>query len=73
MVSSHPERIPIGLACRMLGVSTETLRRWARQGRLRCWRGPGGRRYFDPAELPSLMRPDAEANKRRSGRDQVAE
>ncbi len=57
-MSTSP-RIPIGEASRLVHVSLDTLRRWAASGRVRCWRGPGGRRYFDPRDLRALLKPQA--------------
>jgi molybdopterin-binding protein len=41
----------IGDAARFLGVSADTVRRWADSGRLRTVRNAGGRRQIDGAEL----------------------
>ena len=38
----------------MLGVSVETVRRWARDGRLRVERSPGGQRLVPLAEVTRL-------------------
>jgi len=58
MANAQPHLVPIGVARRMIGVSASTMRRWARQGRMHCWRGPGGRRYFDSAELSAVFHPE---------------
>lgn len=44
----------MGQAAELLGVSTDTLRRWADAGRLATTRGPGGRRVVDGAALAEL-------------------
>jgi len=41
----------IGQAAELLGVSTDTVRRWVDAGRIKATVGPGGRRYFDGADL----------------------
>ena len=46
----------IGQAADLLGVSTDTLRRWADAGRLATTRTPGGRRVVDGAALAELAR-----------------
>ncbi|MGH9065106.1 MAG: TOBE domain-containing protein [Acidimicrobiales bacterium] len=43
--------IPIAQAAQLLGVSPDTVRRWADSGRLVATRTPGGRRVIDGAEL----------------------
>ncbi len=53
--------IPIGEASRRFGVSIDTLRRWARDGRVRCWRDSTGRRLFDEDELAAAVRPIEQA------------
>ncbi len=45
------ERYQIGRAAQLLGVSPDTVRRWADSGRLPATRSPGGRRFVDGAEL----------------------
>ena len=40
------ERIPIGRAARVMGVTVSTLRRWDRLGTLRAERTPSGRRVY---------------------------
>jgi molybdopterin-binding protein len=41
----------IGQAAEILGVSPDTMRRWADAGRVRAIVGPAGRRYIDGADL----------------------
>ena len=41
----------IGQAAELLGVSTDTVRRWAEAGRIESTVGPNGRRHFDGVEL----------------------
>jgi molybdopterin-binding protein len=41
----------IGVAAELLGVSVDTLRRWADEGRLRASRTSGGHRVIDGADL----------------------
>lgn len=42
-------------AAALLGVSDDTVRRWAEQGRLTVRRGAGGRQVVDGAELVELL------------------
>ncbi len=41
----------IGQAAELLGVSTDTMRRWADAGQVKVVRGSGGRRFVDGADL----------------------
>jgi molybdopterin-binding protein len=41
----------VGQAAELLGVSADTVRRWADSGRIKASVGPGGRRYFEGEEL----------------------
>ncbi|MFI5035604.1 MAG: molybdopterin-binding protein [Acidimicrobiales bacterium] len=41
----------IGQAAELLGVSPDTVRRWADAGRIKSTVGPGGRRMFDGVDL----------------------
>lgn len=50
-----PHRVyRIGLAADVLGVSVDTVRRWADAGRLGSERTPGGQRLVDGVELAAL-------------------
>jgi molybdopterin-binding protein len=44
----------IGQAAQLLGVSTDTVRRWADSGRIKATRAPGGSRSVDGADLARL-------------------
>jgi molybdopterin-binding protein len=44
----------IGQAAELLGVSADTVRRWADAGRVKATQGSGGRRYVDGADLARL-------------------
>lgn len=50
----------IGQAADILGVSVDTVRRWADSGRLATTRTPGGRRMVDGADLARFVRTLAE-------------
>lgn len=64
-VSRQPAaRLRVGRAAEMLGVSTETLRRWETEGRLRMARSPGGQRLVEVAEVARLL-----DERRRAGQD----
>jgi excisionase family DNA binding protein len=49
-----PVLVTTAPAARLAGVSEESLRRWAARGKIRVYRGPGGRRLFDADELRLL-------------------
>ena len=51
----------IGAAATLLGVSADTLRRWADEGRLATERTPGGQRTVDGAELARFAVEQADA------------
>ena len=54
-------QLRVGEAAALLGVSDDTVRRWADQGRLRLGRLPNGRAAVDGAELAALARELADA------------
>jgi len=43
-------------ACRMLGVSASTLRRWAYQGKIRYVRLPSGRLRYYRSDIERILR-----------------
>ena len=49
------ENFTIADAAFFLRVSTDTLRRWEREGRLSCTRTPGGHRRYRRADLEALL------------------
>jgi molybdopterin-binding protein len=49
-----PERVTLGEAARMLGVSADTLRRWDRAGKIRTTRDSRNRRLVSLAEVRRL-------------------
>lgn len=55
------EMVSLGAACRMLGVSHNTLRRWDRRGLISTERTPGGQRRFPVAEIQRLLRQRAQS------------
>ena len=58
------EKYRIGEAAELLGVSVDTVRRWADAGRVRAARTAGGQRMIDGADLARLasaQRPRVEA------------
>ena len=60
--SNSPSRLRIGEAAKQLGVSPDTLRRWAEQGRLEVQLTQGGQRTVSQADVTRLL-----AERRRSG------
>jgi molybdopterin-binding protein len=48
------KRVRLGQAAEMLGVSTDTLRRWEAEGRLRTFRSVGGQRLVEVEEVTRL-------------------
>jgi molybdopterin-binding protein len=58
------DHVRVGQAAEMLGVTVETLRRWADEGRLQVARSGGGQRLVPVAEVTRLL-----AERRRSGAD----
>ena len=53
-------QVRISEAAALLGVSDDTVRRWAEQGRLQLSKGPNGRSLVDGAQLAGLARELAE-------------
>lgn len=53
--SSSDSLIRVGQAAEMLGVTVETVRRWAAEGRLQVERSPGGQRLVPVAEVTRLL------------------
>ena len=60
--SSESARLRIGEAAKQLGVSSDTLRRWAEGGRLEVQLTQGGQRTVSQADVTRLL-----AERRRSG------
>lgn len=50
--------LPIGEASVRLGVCVTTLRRWDRDGKIRCYRTPGGHRRFALFEIERILSGD---------------
>ncbi|WP_433699113.1 MerR family transcriptional regulator [Nocardiopsis sp. CA-288880] len=49
-------RVGTGVVASILGVGTETVRRWSLEGKLAAVTTPGGHRRYDPAEVRELHR-----------------
>lgn len=63
MDTTNPrDKVRIGQAAEMLGVTVETLRRWEAEGRLDVRRSGGGQRLVPVAEITRLL-----AERRRTG------
>jgi molybdopterin-binding protein len=58
------DRIRVGQAAEMLGVTVETVRRWETEGRLHVERSSGGQRLVSLGEVTRLL-----AERRRTGAD----
>ena len=58
------ERVRVGQAAEMLGVTVETVRRWEAEGRLRVERSSGGQRLVALGEVTRLL-----AERRRAAAD----
>ena len=56
------DRIRVGQAAEMLGVTVETVRRWEAEGRLKVERSTGGQRLVSLAEVTRLL-----AERRKAG------
>lgn len=52
-----------GEAAAMLSVSTDTLKRWEKSGRISAMRTPTGHRRFSEAEVAALLKPGVSARK----------
>ena len=58
MTTSTPaELITSGQAASLVGVTDETIRRWADQGRIRHVRLPSGQLRFHRADIEALVEP----------------
>jgi excisionase family DNA binding protein len=59
MQDKHPvinaDHLPVGKAASLIGVSTDTLRRWEKAGRITAVRTPTGHRRFRRAEVLALL------------------
>lgn len=54
-ITSDPEWVTLTEACRLLGVSPSTVRRWGDTGMVRTFVTPGGHRRFSRAGLAALL------------------
>ena len=62
--SKHIDALRIGAAAEIIGVSTDTLRRWIEDGRVPCERTSGGQRLIARADVNRLL-----AERRKAGTD----
>ena len=53
--AAESDLLPIGEAARQLGVSTDTLRRWDREGIITATRTPGGQRRIPATEITRIL------------------
>lgn len=49
------EKMRIGEAAKLLGVTVQTLRNWEKSGKLPAHRSPGGQRYYERRDLQRFM------------------
>jgi hypothetical protein len=49
------EKVRIGKAAEMFGVTVQTLRNWERSGKLRAHRSAGGQRYYELRDIQHFM------------------
>lgn len=49
--------LPVGIASSLIGVSTDTLKRWEKAGRIRSIRTPTGHRRFRRGDIEALLTP----------------
>lgn len=54
-----PALLTIGETARLLGVSTDTIRRWADEGRIPVVTLPSGHRRFRPEDIETIREPKA--------------
>ncbi len=60
-MAPHPGSLTTGQAADRLGVGAATVRRWAKEGRVRHVVLPSGRMRFDPADLDAYLAPRGDA------------
>ncbi|MGB9866278.1 MAG: IS607 family transposase, partial [Bacillota bacterium] len=58
------EHYPLRKAAEILGVHPVTLRRWEKEGRIRCIRTPSGQRRFPRSEILRLLGEDMPSGRR---------
>lgn len=57
--ATNAEHLTIGAAAALIGVSNETLRRWAKDGRIQCFRTPTNHRRFLRSDIEELLKASA--------------
>ena len=58
-METEQHRLTPQAAARELGVSTDTLKRWEADGKIRAARTVGGHRRFEPAEVERVKNGEA--------------
>lgn len=54
-MEGNTEKIRVGKAAKMLGVTIQTLRNWEKSGKLRAGRTKGGQRYYELSDLRRFL------------------
>lgn len=60
--SNNDDKLSVGEAAAILGVSTYTLRRWEKRGRISSLRTPTGHRRYGRADVEALLTQPTEAS-----------
>lgn len=61
MATAELPTLRTGEAAALLGVHADTLREWADQELIRCWRTPSGHRRFRRSDVEALLSEPEEA------------
>lgn len=54
MATVYPKFVSPSSAAEIFGVTTQTLRRWAKNGKIKTIRTPGGQNRYDVSGIPGL-------------------
>jgi len=59
MDTSNPYTLRVREVARLFSVHPDTVTRWCDEGKLPCWRTPGGHRRFREQDVRELLQPEA--------------